>query len=488
MQKPSILDKISSELLLETMAEGVLLIDLNGEIKVWNQAMTIMTGYNKNEALGQNISWLRAPNCQGANKVLSILNSDTPNTDSQIKGCECEMIAKSGNHIPVMVNAKVLFSNSGEIMGILQTLTDFRTVKVLRQEIEAITLKLHAEGSFEGIIGKSSEMQKVFRMISLAAESEATVMILGNSGTGKELVATAIHNLGNRKDKNFIKVNCGAIPETLLESELFGHEKGSFTGAYRKRIGRFEMANNGTIFLDEIGDISHTMQVKLLRVLQEGEFERVGGEKTHKVNVRVIAATNKDLLKEVAEGNFREDLYYRLRVFPLQIPPLHERPSDVPHLVQYFINRLSAKVGKLITGIEKDALTMLCNYKWPGNVRELENSIEYAFVVCQKRLIGIEDLPEEISLTKTLANREPLQSNDFDLHQVSPIEAKRIVRSKQRLIKLLEDCIWNKAEAGRTLGMSRTAVWKWMKKHRIPLKQLDYENSISELNTERNIE
>lgn len=469
MKNRLFLKDISSELLLETMAEGALIINTDGFIEVWNKAMIDMTGYSKSEAIGKHINWLRVPNCHGAKKILSLLNSEETEEKTCVNSCECKIITKSGGHIPVLVNARVIISNSGETIGILQTLTDFRTVQVLRQEIEAMTLKLHGEGNFQGIIGRSLEMQKVFKMTTLAAESDATVIVLGDSGTGKELVASAIHGLSPRKNSNLIRVNCGAIPETLLESELFGHEKGSFTGAYKKRIGRFELADNGTIFLDEIGDISHTMQIKLLRVLQEGEFERVGGEKTINVNVRVIAATHKNLLDEVKAGRFREDLYYRLRVFPIHIPILRKRPTDIPLLVQHFINKFSAKTGKLITGIKKHALDILCSYQWPGNVRELENAIEYAFVVCQNKLISKEDIPEEIVAkndSSSLDNNKAIINHT----DISSLEAKRIVRSKQKLTDILEECLWNKAEVGRKLNLSRTAIWKWMKKHGIPLK------------------
>jgi PAS domain S-box-containing protein len=460
------LKNISAELLVETMAEGVLVFDLNGNIKSWNKAMEEMTGYTREEAIGKNYQWLRAPDCNGAQKILALLQGKEANSTSCVNGCRCKMLAKSGEEIPVLVNARLLKSIKGLPMGVIQTITDFRPVFTLQQEIQAMTSKLRAESSFQGIIGRSNAMQNVFRMIKLAAESEATVLILGDSGTGKEMVASAIHELSQRQNKTLVKVNCGAIPETLLESELFGHEKGSFTSAIKQRIGRFEAANGGTIFLDEIGDITPAMQVKLLRVLQEGEFERVGGEKTIKVNVRVIAATNKDLMAEVLSGTFREDLYYRLKVFPLHIPTLKERHEDIPLLTQHFINKFSARTGKLIKGIEKSALNQLCSYPWPGNVRELENAMEYAFVLSQNELISVNDLPPETydpnyQFFQKLNN--PVQVN------FSKEEGQSLLRSKTKLIRLLEDLAWNKAEVSRRLSVSRTAVWKWMKKHNIPM-------------------
>lgn len=469
MSKNDFLSSISATLILDTMAEGVMLIDLEGKIKIWNKAMCEITGYNAIEILDHTTERLKAPECVGANQITALLRK-SGEIDQCITGCECRMVAKNGEHIPVMVNARVLREKNGKTLGILQTVTDFRPIFNLRQEIAAMASRLQSEESFQGITGKSSLMRNVFRLIKLAADSEASVIVLGESGTGKELVADAIQQLGERKGKPFIKVNCGAIPETLLESELFGHEKGSFTGAIKQRTGRFEGADGGTIFLDEIGDISSAMQVKLLRVLQNGEIQRVGGEKTLKVNVRIIAATNKDLLKEVKEGRFREDLYYRLRVFPINLPALRQRPEDIPILAQHLVNRFSARTGRLISGITREAMNRLVSHSWPGNVRELENAIEYAFVVCQKRLIDAEDLPMDLVIEpEKLPSRIIDSPGNSSLHQaaIDKIEGKRIIRSPLLLQKLLEDCLWNKAEAGRRLGLSRTAIWKWMVKHKI---------------------
>ena len=460
------LHDISTTLLLDTMAEGVILVDTEGKIRVWNKAMTEITGYHAKEALDRTTEWLRSAECMGAEKIFALFSSRN-RSKTCINGCECKMIAKSGEKIPVMVNARVMRNEQGKTFGILQTITDFRPVFSLRQEIEEMASRLQSEDNFGGITGKSPLIQRVFRLISLAAESEASVMILGESGTGKELVANAIQQLSNRKDGPFIKVNCGALPESLLESELFGHEKGAFTGAIKKRTGRFEAADKGTIFLDEIADISSAMQVKLLRVLQNGEMQRVGGENIIKVDVRVIAATNKDLAREVREGKFREDLYYRLRVFPITLPALRERPDDIPLLAQHFINRFSARTGRLISGIGREALNLMMAYQWPGNVRELENAIEYAFVVCQERIIGSEHLPGELSFepgpTVSAAKRRAPQQRQT----MTGIESKRILRNASSLSALLEENLWNKAEVARILGVSRTAVWKWIQQHKI---------------------
>lgn len=458
------LENVTAESLLEIMAEGVVVIDRHGLIRLWNKAMQEMTGYSAAEAIGKATDWLRAPECIGAQRINSLFENNGSKQNC-ITSCECRIIAKNGERIPIMVNARVLSDSGGYTLGILQTVTDIRPLISLKQEIEAMATKISSEPNFHGITGKSPQMQKVFRLIVLAAESEASVMVLGESGTGKELVATLIHQLSQRKEQALVKVNCGAIPETLLESELFGHEKGAFTGAIKRRTGRFEAAHRGTLFLDEIGDISPAMQVKLLRVLQSGEFERVGGEETLKVSVRVVAATNKDLQKEVREGRFREDLYYRLRVFPIIIPPLRERTEDIPLLTRHFVNKFSAGTGRLIRGLDREAMQLMRNYRWPGNVRELENAVEYAFVVCQSDLIGSDDLPAEL-----LTDHEEITvSGDCKTKPLFRAINTELLQSRERLQKLLDECGWNKAEVGRRVGVSRTAVWKWMKKHQLPM-------------------
>lgn len=256
--------------------------------------------------------------------------------------------------------------------------------------------ELDSKKSFESIIGKSAEMQKIFDMVRRVADSKASVLITGESGVGKELIASAVHNLSSRKDKSFIKVHCAALSETLLESELFGHEKGSFTGAVARKRGRFELAHGGSIFLDEIGEIDQNVQIKLLRVLQEKEFERVGGEETIQVDVRVIAATNKDLEKQISLGKFREDLFYRLNVVHLHIPPLRDRKDDIPLMVTQFLEEFARENGKTITGIDSRARSALYTYDWPGNIRQLRNCMESAVVMCQGTSIALDDLPPSV--------------------------------------------------------------------------------------------
>ncbi len=312
----------------------------------------------------------------------------------------------------------------------------------------------------KNIIGDSKELKDVFELIEKIADTDSTVIINGESGTGKELISKAIHYSSYRKDKPFIPVNCGAIPEELLESELFGHEKGSFTGAHKSRIGRFELADNGTIFLDEIGDMSPNLQVKILRVLQEQELERVGGVRPVKVDLRVIAATHRDLEKAVADSKFREDLYYRLNVIPIILPPLRERKTDIPLLVDYFINIFNSQKARDIQGVTSDALECLKTYRWPGNVRELQNIIERLVVIKMSGMIDVADLPDKI-LTQRMADagepvRLPEEGSSFNT-MVTNFE-------KQLIQQALTKSSGVKNKAAKLLNMNRTTLVEKIKK------------------------
>ncbi|MDI3542494.1 MAG: hypothetical protein PWP57_97 [Candidatus Atribacteria bacterium] len=265
-------------------------------------------------------------------------------------------------------------------------------VELLKRERQYLLEEMQDQFCFEGVVGQSPRMREVMRVASLVAKTDATALIYGESGTGKELLARSIHYQSSRRDKPFVVVNCGAIAETLLESELFGHEKGAFTGAQARKLGKFELADEGTIFLDEIGEMSPAMQVKILRVLQERSFERVGGTNLIQVDVRIIAATNRDLRKEVREGKFREDLYYRLNVVPIELPPLRSRKEDLPLLCDFIIKKHSQKLHKKIKGISPQAMRLLKKYNWPGNIRELDNVIERAIILTEDEIIDVEDL------------------------------------------------------------------------------------------------
>ncbi len=347
-----------------------------------------------------------------------------------------------------------------EVLLVINRALHFRD---LRRENIALKRQLKKKYKFHNFIGDSAEMHRVFRVIEKVADTDSTVLILGESGTGKELVAKAIHYHSHRREKRLIPVNCGAIPEELLESELFGHEKGAFTNAIRTRIGRFELANGGTIFLDEVAEMSPHLQVKLLRVLQEHEFERLGGARTIKCDVRILAATNKNLEEAVEKGKFREDLYYRLKVIPISLPPLRERRVDIPLLVHHFLNGMTNVKKKTITGISKGAIRALELYDWPGNVRELENIIERMVILAEGDYIDVEDLPEKIASQS--GNSQMIQTfvpeEGFSLsNAVNEFE-------RQLIINALEKTGWIKNRAAKLLNMNRTTLVEKIKKQGI---------------------
>jgi len=347
-----------------------------------------------------------------------------------------------------------------EVLMVINRALEFRDIK---RENLALKNQLKKKYRFENFIGDSPQMNKVFKVIEKVADTDSTILILGESGTGKELVAKAIHYNSMRRDKPLIPVNCGAIPEELLESELFGHEKGAFTNAIRTRIGRFELSNGGSIFLDEIGEMSPHLQVKLLRILQEQEFERVGGTKTIKCDIRVIAATNRNLDKLVQDGTFREDLYYRLKVIPITIPPLRERRTDVPLLVHHFMENLSKSRKKKIKSISKEIIKALIEYDWPGNVRELENIIERMIILAEGDELTIHDLPEKI-IQKPHDEEflEPVIPEDgFSLNNAIN-EYERLL-----IIRALEKADWVKNRAAKILNMNRTTLVEKIKKQGI---------------------
>ncbi len=330
-------------------------------------------------------------------------------------------------------------------------LTIEKTLNYQQMKIENKVLKerLDLEFDFSSIIGKSKKMRDVFEVLAMAAPSDVTILILGESGSGKEIIANAIHQNSLRKDKAFIKVNCAALPENLLESELFGHEKGAFTGAVARRLGRFEQAHGGTLFLDEIGDMTLATQAKILRVLQEGEFERLGGEKTVRVDVRIIAATNKNLDVEVTKERFRKDLFFRLSVVPVTLPPLRERREDIPPLAEHFLIKYAEKNHRLLRGFAPAALDSLMRYDWPGNVRELENVIERAVIMSREKMITPDGLPASI---KNLAEtRQDSLSDAFVGRSIKDVE-------KELIIKTLEQTGHNITRAAELLGLTRRGL------------------------------
>ena len=312
-----------------------------------------------------------------------------------------------------------------------------------------LTQALEKRYSFGNILGKNTRMQEIFELISDIANTDSTVLIQGESGTGKELIARAIHFNSHRKNKPFVVANCSAYSQNLLESELFGHEKGSFTGAIRRKVGRFEMANGGTIFLDEIGEVSTPTQILLLRVLQDHRFERVGGEETLEVDVRVIAATNKNLMDEMKKGTFREDLYYRLNVIPIFVSPLRERKDDIPLLASHFLQKFNHERGKEITSFSPEVMEIFLKHSWPGNVRELENVIDHAIIIAKQDKIFPRDLPQPL-LQRTMTTQKLITLQDYE---------------KDLILKTLKETNWNKHKTAKRLNINRSTLYGKMKRY-----------------------
>ncbi len=440
---------------VHTMLDGLMVVDPDGIILSINNAMEQLTGYNKDELIGQSCEILDCDTCfgtraRGGDRHCELFK------DGQVRHSKCVLKKKDGSPLHVLKNAAILRDKDEVVVGGVETLADCSELVAKERVISSLRRELSIEDSFQGIIGKSPAMRQVFDLIKCAAPSEAPVIIYGESGTGKELVSTALHRLGTRSKGPLITVNCAALNESLLETELFGHVKGAFTGADCTRVGRFEAASNGDIFLDEIGDLPLSTQIKMLRVLQEKEIEKVGDHHPVAIDVRVIAATNKDLKKLMEEGRFRDDLYYRIGVIPICLPPLRERREDIPLLIDTFINRIRIKSRKQIRGMNKETLELLTGYDWPGNVRELINVIEYTFVLCT----GEEIMPDHLPGTLTG------QPQPFSIRQTNA-RPQSGGNGKEGLLEILKRTGGNKSEAARILGISRVTLWKRLKAHDI---------------------
>jgi PAS domain S-box-containing protein len=449
------------------MQDGLLVVDTNGKILAINPAFETMTGYTSSELVNKSCTILNCTGCEiygrGSGRQWCALFAK-----GEVRHRKCEIAAKDGRTVHIVKHATVLRNEKDQVTGAVETLMDIS--QQVRQEEEILSLRcsLSRQSGNYGIVGSSQPIQQLLDLIENVAKSDAPVLIYGESGVGKELVARAIHELGMCTGGNFMKVNCASLNENLLESELFGHVKGAFTGANQSRIGRFEAACGGSIFLDEIGDISPTIQIKLLRVLENKEIERVGDHRPIPVDARFITATNKNLDMLVAQGLFREDLYYRINVVPIYVLPLRKRKEDIPVLAQTFIDKIAARSGKSIVGLTTEALEILCAYHWPGNVRELRNTIEYAFVLCHESLITPQHLPQRITSSDAvdqLGGFSVLSNwkNDY-------LESAR-QGEQERLIEVLKKTGGNQTETARVLGVSRVTIWKKMKKYGIQLKK-----------------
>ncbi|MFH1982537.1 MAG: sigma 54-interacting transcriptional regulator [Pseudomonadota bacterium] len=441
--------------IVDTLQDGLLVVGPRGDIIAVNPAAERLTGYKAIELIGKNCRILNCTGCEilgkGCEETFCSLYAQ-----GRVRAKKCTITHKSGLAVHILKNASVFHSDQGEVIGAVETLTDMSELIRKQTEIESLRRTLHLDDSYLGMVGRSEVMQRLFDLINNVAQTDAPVMIHGQSGTGKELVARAIHEAGSRKGRPFIKVNCAALNENLLESELFGHVKGAFTGADKDRQGRFEAAHTGTIFIDETGDIPMATQVKLLRVLEEKRIERVGDHASIPADVRIITATNKNLETLIAEGRFREDLYFRINVFPIQVPALSERRDDIPAIVNEFVKRNAAASEKNIVGVTPEAMGILINAAWPGNVRELRNAIEFAFVLCQEGWIDVPHLPPKL-LARGGAERDKGRASDDP--------------ERRELIGVLKDVGGNQSEAARRLGVSRVTVWKRIRRHDIDLRK-----------------
>jgi two-component system response regulator HydG len=443
--------------ILNTMSEGLMLVGPEGSILMVNRAFEQLTGYPSEEVVGRPCKMIGCDACE------TVLTGDHRgwcklfHTDQEdLRRCRCAIIRKDGSLVPALKNASVLRDEAGKVLGAVETITDLSELDRLDQQVEVLARQLNA-GEHLGIVGSSPAMRKVFQLIDKAAHSDAPIIVCGESGTGKELVARAIHDQGHRKNGPYVQLNCAALNAALLESELFGHVKGAFTGAFRHRTGRFEAAHGGDLFLDEIGDIPLCTQVKLLRVLETRQFERVGDHQPVNVDVRIISATNKNLPDLIAQKQFREDFYFRINVIPILLPPLRERREDIPSLVSTFIQRFQRVTGKQITGLTPEALRHFMDYGWPGNVRELKSALEYAFVVAERGKIASEHLPPQFGSAGGGMTRSPAAG-------ANPME-------KTALMEALRRTGGNQTQAARLLGINRVTVWNRMRRYGIQAKK-----------------
>lgn len=449
--------------LFEFSPDAIVVSDREGKITEVNEQVETLFGYNRLELLGQHVEILIPDRFRQIHSSHRNAYSHQPRVRPMGAGLELCGRRKDGSEFPVDVMLGPVGAAEGRVvLSVIRDLTGKKEAEeALRrseQEKRYLEEEISTTHEFEAIVGENSGLKRVLKQVENVAATDATVLILGETGTGKELIARAIHELSPRRDHAFVKLNCSAIPAGLLESELFGHEKGAFTGAIAQKIGRLELAHQGTFFLDEVGDLPLELQPKILRALQEKEFERVGGTRTIPVNVRLLAATNRDLTKMVNAGQFRNDLYYRLRVFPVTIPPLRERPDDIPLLVRYFLSSHSKRMGKRIETIPTETMRTLVKWRWPGNVRELENFIERSVILSQGSV-----------LRAPLAELEAIEESD------SPTDSNLEAAEREHVLRVLRECkgmIGGASGAAERLGLKRTTLNSKIKK--LKIKRRDY--------------
>lgn len=440
-------EKNKLDAIFNSNIEGTFTIDHNWDVTSFNTSAENITGYKKDDALGKKC-WeiFNSEKCQNGCHM-----EQTINEQKSTLGNELEITNKNKKKIPIRVNSGVLRNNKNEMIGAVETFIDI-------SEIKNLTAHLDVKYNYENIVGKSKELKSVISVLESVSQTNSSVLITGESGTGKELAARAIHLNSSRRSMPFVALNCTAFVESLIESELFGHEKGAFTGAVKAKMGRFELAQGGTLFLDEIGDLSLAVQTKLLRVLEKKEFERVGGHQPISMDARIITATNKDLHEEIASKNFREDLFYRINVINIELPPLRKRKDDLPLLLDHFIKQFNKRFNKNITQCSGEAYEMLLDYNWPGNIRELENVVEHAFILCGSNTIMPKHLPKRLYIKLSTLTTLPDSRKD-DLAEAE----------QQAIVNALKMNDGNRKKTAASLGIDTSTLWRKMKKHKIDI-------------------
>ncbi len=433
------------ETVLSCIADGVFTVDHEWRITSFNRAAVRITGVPADQALGKRCSEVfHADICERGCAL-----RETMDTGHELIDRPARILDSRGRAVPVSLSTAVLRDADGRLLGAVETFRDLSAIEELRREITS-------QYTFEDIVGKSPAFRRLFSLLPDIADSDATVLIEGPTGSGKELVARAVHNLSSRRKGPWICVNCGTLPPDLFESELFGYARGAFTDARQDKPGRVALAEGGTLFLDEVSELAPATQVKLLRVLQEREYQPLGSTKTLEANVRVVAATNRRLAELVSRGDFRDDLYFRLAVVRLSVPALRERREDIPLLVEHFIRRLNARRGRQITDVTPAVMERLMRYDWPGNARELENVLEYGFVLCHNRMIDVRHLPEEH------------QPSEAASESTEPPERPPLEQAEAAAIRTALDQVGGRVgEAAAELGISRTTLWRKMKRYGI---------------------
>ena len=440
--------------ILENLPDGLFIVNPNRVITFWNKAAEKILGYPAEEIIGKTCDYFKSPTCLAA-RLLNETEKCPLFIHENIVRKRCMIKAKDGSIKYVIKHANVLKNNHGEIIGGIENIVDI-TEQEEAERLPHLRSQSKDVSSLHNIVGAHDKMRELYEMIDLAKDTTASVIIYGESGTGKEMVAQAIHYLGERRSSPFIPVNCAALAESVLESELFGHVKGAFTGAISDRKGRFEEAHGGTIFLDEIGDLPLSIQVKLLRFLQEKEIARVGDNKHIKVDARIISATHKNLNKLIADGQFREDLFYRLNVIPIMVPSLRVRKNDIPLLVDHFLKKFSLEERNAILKCDPKVMDILSSYVWPGNVRELENAIHFAFISCKGDTIEPHHLPEQIVKHVLFGEKKAYTVDD--------------IREKVQIESALKMAGGKMIKAAKILGYSRVTLWKKVKQFNIDRK------------------